>query len=105
MLESTITAKAQTTLPKGVRTALGVSAGDRLAYVIERDHAIIMKASVPETEDDPAITTFLAFIERDLCEHPEHLRDLPQPLLDRARAMVAGVEINLDAPLEGDVAI
>jgi len=39
MLESVITAKSQTTLPKGVRAALDVRPGDRLAYVIERDRA------------------------------------------------------------------
>jgi antitoxin PrlF len=103
MLQSAITAKCQTTLPKGVRTALGVSSGDRLAYVIEHDHAIIMKA--PEPEDDPVMTSFLAFIERDLCEHPERVRDLPQALVDRARSLVAGVDVDLDAAIEGEVAI
>jgi antitoxin PrlF len=105
MLESVITAKAQTTLPKGVRVALGVSPGDRLAYVIERDHAIIMRATHTEPEDDPAMTAFLTFIERDLCQHPEHLRDLPQPLLDRARALVGMADVDVDAPIEGEVAI
>jgi antitoxin PrlF len=105
MLESVITAKSQTTLPKGVRAALDVRPGDRLAYVIERDHAIIMKAEAAETESDPAIMSFLAFIERDLCEHPEHLRDLPQGLVDRARALTAGLDVDLDAAIDGDVAI
>ena len=34
MIESGITAKGQTTLPKPVRDALGVGAGDRVRYVI-----------------------------------------------------------------------
>lgn len=34
MIESRITAKGQTTLPKPVREALGVGAGDRVRYVI-----------------------------------------------------------------------
>ena len=105
MLESTITTKAQTTLPKGVRTALGVSAGDRLAYVIERDRAVIMKAPA-EPEEDPAMMAFLAFIERDICEHPERIADLPVPLLERALALVPGaLDIELEAPIEGEVAI
>jgi antitoxin PrlF len=104
MLESVITAKAQTTLPKGVRTALGVSAGDRLAYVIERDRAIIMKAPA-EPEDDPAVAAFLAFLERDIREHPEHVRELPQALLDRLNAALGDADIDLDAAIEGDVAI
>ena len=35
MIESTITAKGQTTLPKVVREALSVNAGDRVRYVIQ----------------------------------------------------------------------
>lgn len=34
MLESTITKKGQTTLPKAVRTALGLQAGDRVRYIL-----------------------------------------------------------------------
>ncbi len=35
MVESGITSKGQTTLPKPVREALGVGAGDRVRYVID----------------------------------------------------------------------
>ena len=34
MLESTVTKKGQTTLPKPVRDTLGVQAGDRVRYVV-----------------------------------------------------------------------
>ena len=34
MIYSTITSKGQTTLPKSVREALGVQAGDRVRYLI-----------------------------------------------------------------------
>ena len=34
MIESTVTAKGQTTLPKAVREALSIQAGDRVRYVI-----------------------------------------------------------------------
>ena len=34
MRESTVTAKGQTTLPRDVRAALGLRAGDRVRYVI-----------------------------------------------------------------------
>ncbi|MBJ6372749.1 AbrB/MazE/SpoVT family DNA-binding domain-containing protein [Sedimentitalea arenosa] len=34
MQESTVTVKGQTTLPKDVRTALGLASGDRVRYVI-----------------------------------------------------------------------
>ncbi len=35
MTESGITAKGKTTLPKAVREALGVQAGDRVRYIIQ----------------------------------------------------------------------
>ena len=34
MVESTITSRGQTTLPKSVREALGVKPGDRVRYVV-----------------------------------------------------------------------
>ena len=37
MIESTVTAKGQTTLPKAVRQALSIQAGDRVRYIIQDD--------------------------------------------------------------------
>lgn len=34
MLESAVTSKGQTTLPKAVREALGVTPGDRVRYIV-----------------------------------------------------------------------
>ncbi len=42
MIESGITSKGQTTLPKAVRDALSVRAGDRIRYVIEGSEVRIM---------------------------------------------------------------
>ena len=42
MIESAITSKGQTTLPKVVREALGVHAGDRVRYVIFEDEVRIL---------------------------------------------------------------
>ena len=43
MLESGITSKGQTTLPKAVREALDVQAGDRVRYIIQDGHVRIVK--------------------------------------------------------------
>lgn len=40
MVESSLTSKCQTTVPKPVREALGVSPGDRLRYVILRGNEV-----------------------------------------------------------------
>ena len=42
MIESTITKKGQTTLPKPVRETLGVQAGDRVRYVISEGEVRIL---------------------------------------------------------------
>ena len=42
MIESGITSKGQTTLPKAVRDALSVQAGDRIRYVIEGSEVRIL---------------------------------------------------------------
>jgi len=103
MIKSVITAKSQTTLPTGVRQALGVGPGDRLAYIVEGDRAVIMKAG-PDTED-PAIQAFLDFLARDMVSRPEQLADLSPELIDRAQSLAQGIEVDLEAPIHGDVAI
>ena len=44
MIESGVTAKGQTTLPKAVRDALSVKPGDRVRYVIQDGEVRILKA-------------------------------------------------------------
>ena len=52
MLESKVFANGSTTLPKSVREALGVNAGDTVRYVISEKGVHIEQAqSVPETAD------------------------------------------------------
>ena len=42
VIQSTLTAKAQTTLPKPVRDALRVGPGDRLRYIVSDDDVRIL---------------------------------------------------------------
>ncbi len=42
MIESTITAKGQTTLPKAVREALSVQPGDRVRYVVHEGQVLLL---------------------------------------------------------------
>ena len=43
MIESSITSKGQTTLPKAVREALSVEAGDKVRYIVQDDEVRIRK--------------------------------------------------------------
>ena len=52
MLESKVFANSATTLPKPIRDALGVKAGDRVRYVISEKGVHIEKVqAVPESAD------------------------------------------------------
>jgi antitoxin PrlF len=51
MIESAVTAKGQTTLPKTVRQSLGLEPGDRIRYIISGGEVRLLKArSVMELE-------------------------------------------------------
>jgi len=55
MITSRITSKAQTTVPKAVREALRVRAGDSLAYRIERGRVVVTKAGGAPADDPFAV--------------------------------------------------
>lgn len=56
MITSRITSKAQTTIPRAVRAALRLRAGDEVAYRIEGDRAIVSKARGAGVAEDPFAT-------------------------------------------------
>ena len=56
MITSKLTSKAQTTIPQAVRTALGLRAGDEIAYLIEDGRAVLTRFDVPAVTDDPFAT-------------------------------------------------
>ena len=56
MVTSRLTSKAQTTIPRAVRTALGLRAGDQIAYVIEDGRAVLTRFDPSRAPDDPFAT-------------------------------------------------
>lgn len=73
MIESAVTSKGQTTLPKAVREALGVGPGDRVRYVILDNGEVRMLPVRPISElfgvlkyDGPPVT--LEDMERAVVE-------------------------------------
>ena len=103
MLRSKVTAKAQTTLPSGVRKALGIGPGDELAYIVEGNRAIIVKAT--DEEQDPVLGAFLDFLARDIEEHPDRLKAATPEWVERLRAITGGGPVDLDEPIVGPVAL
>ena len=58
MILSKLTSKAQTTIPQAVRAALGVGAGDEIAYVIEKDRVILTRPAPRRREADEPFAAF-----------------------------------------------
>lgn len=57
MIIGRITAKAQTTIPRAVRLALGINPGDEIAYEIDGDRVVMRRAA------DPFDKPFASFTE------------------------------------------
>lgn len=98
--ESKITSKGQLTLPKTVRAALGAGAGDTVRFVFQ-DGKIIVEMASEEPQDDPAVAAFLDTLEGSI----HTATPFPMELMEVMKALTADIEVDLDAPIEGDVVI
>jgi len=61
MIVGRITAKAQTTIPRAVRTALGLNVGDRVVYAFEDGKVILTRFE--DEADDGFVDNFATFTE------------------------------------------
>ena len=100
--ESTLTDRYQTTVPETVRRALKLSKRDKLRYAILATGEVTVSRAQPASPEDPALAAFLAFLARDITEHPERLEELNDALIDQIRSLTAGVSVDLNAPLSPD---
>ena len=77
MLESKVFANGSTTLPKPVRDALGVKAGDRIRFVISEDGVQNLKIPSENAHSgDPALVEALDAAEEIMDENRTLLRKL-----------------------------
>jgi len=56
MIKSTLTSKAQTTIPKPVRAALHLKAGDEIVYEIVGGERVVLTRAPTDSADDPFAT-------------------------------------------------
>jgi antitoxin PrlF len=99
---STITAKGQTTVPKAVRQALGVDYGGRIAFRVSDGGVTVCRA---DSDEDPAIETFLGFLASDIKAHPEAIKALSPDLAARIASLTSDIPVNLDDGIDGDVVL
>jgi len=98
-IESTLTDRYQTTVPDAVRRMLKLRKRDKIRYVVRSDGAVLLTRAEADEESDPVVEKFLAFLARDMEAHPAQIRGISPALLRRARTLVKGVKVELDAPL------
>jgi len=100
--ESTLTDRYQTTVPETVRRALGLGKRDKIRYSIRPGGEVVITRAETDEANDPLIGQFLAFLARDIADHPDHLRAVDTDLLRRIQSLVGAVVVDLDAPLTAD---
>lgn len=101
-VESTLTDRYQTTVPETVRRALRLGKRDKIHYTILPDGGVLITRAEMNEKSDPALEPFLSFLTNNIANHPERLQVIDPAFVKRVQSLVAGVEINLDAPLSED---
>ncbi|MET3613318.1 antitoxin PrlF [Rhizobium aquaticum] len=102
---SAITEKGQVTIPKAVREALGVEYGGRVAFYVNEDRTVSIRREKEEGEDDPLISRFLNFLAEDMAQHPDRIQKFPPALVERMVTATEGMQIDPEAPIDGDVVL
>jgi antitoxin PrlF len=96
--ESTLTDRYQTTVPDSVRKALGLNKRDKIRYEIQPDGKALI-SRVEQTESDPLLGEFLAFLGRDIENNPQRLKAVSADLVRHVQSLILDVDVDLDAPL------
>lgn len=55
-----------------------------------------------QEHDDPALGKFLSFLAQDIENNPTHIHPITSELFNRAQFLVAGIDVDLDAPLSDE---
>lgn len=101
---SKITSKGQTTVPKAVRQALGVSSGDEIAFVVDDQQGVSVRR-VDADGADPVIDRFLGFLARDMAVNPRNIVAFPEALAQRMAELTDRIDVDLDEAIDGPVAL
>jgi antitoxin PrlF len=100
-VSSTLTDRYQTTVPEAVRQSLQLNRRDRIRYQILSDGGVLLQREEP-AHNDPVVAKFTSFLAADMQNHPENVMLMDERLVESLRALTAGVELDLDAPLPAD---
>ena len=103
VLTSKLTQRSQTTIPKAVKNALRVTAGDEIGYVIEGDSVRLVNVASQAEHDDPMVARFLDLLARDIGQG--NVQALTLQLVEQLKSLAGGVAVDHDAEITGAVAL
>ena len=101
-IESTLTNSDQTTVPEAVHRALTPGKDDTLRDAIHGSSDLTLSRAGTSEEGGPLRQQFLDFLAADISNHPDRLVPMDEGFVKRLRALVVGVDVDLDAPLPPD---
>ncbi|MDJ0679685.1 MAG: type II toxin-antitoxin system PrlF family antitoxin [Xenococcaceae cyanobacterium MO_167.B52] len=99
--QSTLTQRYQTTIPLEIRKALGLEAKDKIQYKVMGDGQVLM-SKVETFEEDPAMASFLNFLDRDIQLHPENIQPITADIAEMYLSSVTNFDVDLDAALPNE---
>lgn len=97
----TVTSKGQTTLPLAIRQMLGVPHGGRIVARAEGRRVVL--EAVDDEHRDPAIGAFLSMMTADIAAG--RVETMPEDLVASLRQAMGEIDMDLDAPIDGDVCL
>jgi antitoxin PrlF len=68
--------------------------GEVRAHVIAPGRLLVTAEPVEETGDDPVLASFLAFLDKDMLDHPENIRPMSEARLRRIKALTKGIIVD-----------
>ena len=94
-LQSTLTARYQTTIPTEVRRRLGLNAGDQISYQFTDEGRVEL---IRDSSEDQVLGAMLEALERNLATYPERLVAVDELMYDDLKKW--DLDIDLDSDLD-----
>lgn len=94
-LQSTLTARYQTTIPTEVRRRLGLQGGDQITYRFTEEGRVEL---IRESSEDPILEAMLDALERDVVAYPERLVAVDELMYDDLKKW--DLDVDLDSDLD-----
>ena len=99
-IPATITERGQTTVPTAIRKILKLGKRGHIVFRGLADGTVMIANTGTETADeDPVLGKFLNFLARDMENQPDRIQPVSRHIIDRAKALVEGIEVDLDSTL------